>query len=123
MLDLSSFIQTSSKRTNFLSVGVRLCFLVAAVCAAPLAFVTGWIAVWLLSLMTVLVFGTFGVWAFHAVRNPRLLDTEEHTEQMAATSVFAQNRTGDMPLLKHLQPAALSPNPELSGDQSKAEEQ
>ena len=107
------FLRWRSRRTNFLSVGVTLCALVAAICAAPLAFVTTWIAVWLLSLMTVLILGTFGIWAFHAVRNKHLLDTEEHTEQMAVISTLGVNREGQEPLLKSVGQALLSPNTEI----------
>ena len=103
-----------SSRTNFLSVGVTLCWIVAAICAAPLAFVKSWIAVWLLVLMTLLVLGTFGIWAFHAVKNPRLLDTEQHQEQMAAIPLMGQNRTGKTPLIEALVDMPLIENPHLS---------
>lgn len=109
---------TRSSRTNFLSVGVTLCALVAAICVAPLAFVTGWIALWLLTLMTILVLGTFGIWAYHAIRNPRLLDTEQHQEQMAAIPLLGQNRIGQSPLVEAIIDAPLIENPQLrDGDQ------
>ena len=108
------FFRTRSHRTNFLSVGVTLCALVAAICVAPLAFVKTWIAIWLLSLMSVLVLGTFGIWVFHAVRNKHLLDTEEHTEQMAAISLLGINRDGKEPLLQAIQQQLLSTNPDIS---------
>jgi hypothetical protein len=95
---------------------VTLCALVAAICAAPLAFVQAWIAVWLLMLMSVLVLGTFGIWAFHAVRNSHLLDTEEHTEQMAAISLLGVNRDGGTPVVRRVEQTALTQNPELSPD-------
>jgi fatty acid desaturase len=117
MLDARSFVGTRSRRTNFLSVGVTLCALVTAICAAPLAFVEFWIAVWLLSLMSVLVLGTFGIWGFHAVKNRRLLDTEEHTEHMAAISLMGQNRDGQDPLVRSIASAVLIPNPEISAEQ------
>ena len=44
--------------------------------------------------MTILVLGTFGIWAYHAVKNPRLLDTEQHQEQMAAIPLMGNNETG-----------------------------
>jgi fatty acid desaturase len=122
MIDLPSFIRTQSRRTNFLSVGVRLCALVAAICAAPLAFVRPWIAIWLLVLMTILVLGTFGIWLFHAIKNRHLLDTEEHTEQMAAISLIGQNREGKAPLIRAVEQAYLTSNPELSPDQPEEEE-
>lgn len=111
-------IFTRSSRTNFLSVGVTLCAIVAAICVAPLAFVTGWIAVWLLVLITILVLGTFGIWAYHAIRNPRLLDTEQHQEQMAAIPLMGNNETGKMVEIDQFNPAhALIENPiTKSGD-------
>ncbi len=114
---IPSFLRTRSRRTNFLSVGVTLCALVAAICAAPLAFVQAWIAAWLLSLMTILVLGTFGIWAFHAVRNKHLLDTEEHTEHMAAISIMGQNRDGKAPLIRAIEQDVLTSNPEMSSEQ------
>lgn len=103
-----------TKRTNFLSVGVTLCALVAAICAAPLAFVETWIAAWLLGLMSILVLGTFGIWAFHAIRNPRLLDTEQHQEQMAAIPLLGLNRPEGSPLIEAVANAPLVENPQLS---------
>jgi hypothetical protein len=67
--------------------------------------------------MTVLVLGTFGIWAFHAVRNKHLLDTEEHTEHMTAISIMGQNRDGKAPLMKAIEQAVLTPNPDLSSKQ------
>ena len=87
--------------------------MIAAICAAPLAFVTPWIATWLLSLMSILILGTFGIWAFHAVRNPRLLDTEDHLEQMAAISIMGQNREDSVPLLTSLDQRNLQQNPSI----------
>lgn len=71
--------------------------------------------------MSVLVLGTFGIWAFHAIKNKHLLDTEEHTEQMAVISTLGLNREGKEPLLKAVGQTLLSPNPEvgsLSQEQS-----
>ncbi|WP_156103320.1 hypothetical protein [Sphingobium herbicidovorans] len=107
-----SFLASRSKRTNFLSVGVTLCALIAAICAAPLAFVEVWIAAWLLALMTILVLGTFGIWAFHAVKNPRLLDTEQHLEQMAAIPLLGSNQINGPPIVKPIigEPTVQNPN-------------
>lgn len=116
MIDLP-FFRSRSRRTNFLSVGVTLCALVAAICAAPLAFVTPWIAIWLLSLMTILILGTFGIWAFHALKNKHLLDTEEHTESMAAISFLGINREGKEPLLQALDQSIATLNLEVKSDQ------
>ena len=112
-MQLPTIVGSRSRRTNFLSVGVTLCAMIAAICAAPLAFVTPWIATWLLSLMSILILGTFGIWAFHAVRNPRLLDTEDHLEQMAAISIMGQNREDSVPLLTSLDQRNLQQNPSI----------
>ena len=112
-MQLPTIVGSRSRRTNFLYVGVTLCAMIAAICAAPLAFVAPWIATWLLSLMSILVLGTFGIWAFHAVRNPRLLDTEDHLEQMAAISIMGQNREDSVPLLTSLDQRNLQQNPSI----------
>lgn len=102
-----------SRRTNFLSVGVTLCAIIAAICVAPLAFVQPWIAIWLLILLTVLVLGTFGIWAFHAVRNPRLLDTEDHVEHMAAISLLGANQEGGRAYVEAITADLVVENPSL----------
>lgn len=114
MMDSILSFGFKTRRTNFLSVGVTLCALIAAICAAPLAFVHDWIAVWLLGLMSILVLGTFGIWAFHAIRNPRLLDTEQHQEQMAAIPLLGANRLGEAPTIEAIIDAPLTENPRLS---------
>jgi hypothetical protein len=112
-MDAPSLFGHLKRRTNFLSTGVTLCSIVAAICAAPLAFVVPWIAMWLLSLMTLIVLGTFGIWAFHAVKNPRLLDSEEHTEQMGVISVYGKNSLIDEPRTISIDPAIASENPRI----------
>jgi hypothetical protein len=64
--------------------------------------------------MTVLVIGTFAIWAFHAIKNPRLLDTEQHQEQMAAIPLIGINRAGKKPVIEALLDAPLIENPILS---------
>ena len=107
-----------SRRTmkpNVLSVGLRLCSIVAALCVAPLAFVHVWIAVWLLTLMTIIVLGTFGIFAFHSVRNPELLRTEDHVEQMARiTQVIGYNRPDQVPETIFLGKQPAEENPLIS---------
>ena len=121
MAPFPGFIGSRTTRTNFLSVGVTLCAIIAAICAAPLAFVTPWIAIWLLCLMSVLVLGTFCIWAFHAIKNPRLLDTEHHVEQMAAISVMGQNRENGTPLLTSFDHSVLTQNPSISNPEEGGE--
>jgi CDP-diglyceride synthetase len=81
---------------------VSLCAIIAAICAAPLAFVEVWVAVWLLTLITILVLGTFGIWAFHTIRNPRLLDTEHHQEKMAEISLLGVNQPDQSAIVKEI---------------------
>ena len=117
MINPSSLVQFRSRRTNFLSVGVTLCALITAICVAPLAWLQSeWMAIWLLGLVTVLVLGTFGIWAFHAIKNPHLLDTENHIEQMAAISVLGENRTGKSAIIESIVGEGVSDNPRLSSD-------
>jgi fatty acid desaturase len=108
-----------TKRANFLSVGVTLCSLIAAICAAPLAFVNTWIAVWLLGLMTILILGTFSIWAFYAIKHPHLLNTEDHAEQMAAISMLGANRPGQEALVEMITGQPVLENPQLSMDEPK----
>ena len=114
-----SFTGYRSKRTNFLSVGVTLCALVAAICVTPLAFVNPWIAIWLLSLATIVILGTFSIWAFHAVKNPRMFDTEEHVEQMAQISLLGSNREGGPADVQQITIEGAVANPQLTqGEQA-----
>jgi fatty acid desaturase len=117
MNPFTAVLSARSKRTNFLSVGVTLCVLIAGICVAPLAFVSSWIAVWLLTLLSILVLGVFGIWAFHAVRNPKLLDTEHHQEQMAAISLLGISRDGDHPVIRAMTGLPVVENPHLSEEQ------
>ncbi len=64
--------------------------------------------------MTILILGTFGIWAFHAIRNPRLLDTEQHQEQMAAIPLLGSNQPGGPPTVEAIVDTPLIENPELS---------
>ena len=112
-LPLQSLTQSSSKRTTFLSEGVKLAGILCAICAAPLPFVSGWIAAWLLGVLTLIGLGTFGIWAFNAVTNRPLLNSEEHTEQMAAIAVMGQNREGKPPILHAVDQTILTKNPEM----------
>jgi hypothetical protein len=107
---------STSKRTTFLSEGVKLCGIICAICAAPLAFVHAWIAIWLLGVLTIVALGTFGVWAVNAIKNKSAFDTEEHTEHMAAIAVMGQNREGKPPLLQAVDQALLTANPEANSD-------
>lgn len=113
-LPLGSF--SSSKRTTFLSEGVKLCGIICAICAAPLAFVQPWIAAWLMGIFTIVGLGTFGIWGVNALRNKAVFDSEEHTEHMAAIAVMGQNRDGKPPLLQSVDQALLTTNPEASSD-------
>jgi fatty acid desaturase len=116
---ITSYQEWRSTRTNFLSVGVTLCAIVAGICVAPLAFVQSWIAVWLLCLVTVLVLGTFGIWAFHAVKNPKLLNTEHHQEQMAAISLLGHNRDNGTPLIESVANQPITENPMLGQEEQR----
>lgn len=111
---LPTLLKSQSRRTTFLSEGVKLCGIVCAICAAPLAFVQGWIAVWLLIVLSVVGLGTFGIWAFNAVINRPLLDSEEHTEQMAAISLLGQNRENQPALIEAVMGQPMIENPRLS---------
>ena len=120
MIAPMSLLGLRDKRTTFLSVGVTLCILIAAICVAPLPFVGDWIAIWLLCLLSILVMGTFSIWAFHAIRNPRLLDSEQNREQMAAIALFGQNVPGKSPLLRPVDQTALIENPNTASGQQEA---
>jgi hypothetical protein len=111
--------QSTTTRPNFLSVGVRLCTLVAAICAAPLAFVHAWIALWLLCLMTILVLGTFAIFAYYAIKDPPSLSTESHKETMEAISVLGVNRENAPALIEVVSgvPAIENPQADAEGQQ------
>ena len=103
-----------TKRANFLSVGVTLCSIVAAICVAPLAFVHTWIAIWLLVLATILILGTFGIFAFYAIYRPGILSTESHVEKMAAISILGTNRESEPAVLQAIAGLPVVDNPRLS---------
>ncbi|MBH5322557.1 hypothetical protein [Aurantiacibacter sediminis] len=111
-MSLSSFLQNSSRRTTFLSEGIKLCAIITVVCAAPLPFVELWIAIWLLVILSAVALGTFGVWAYNAVKNQHLFPSEEHREQMAAVSLLGRNRDDQPPLLTPVELTDLGQNPE-----------
>lgn len=106
--------QSFTKRTTSLSDGQKLCGIILAICAAPLFKVTGWMAVWLLSIITIVGLGTFGVWFFKALTG-KTEPTEEHTENMAAISLMGQNRTGKAPIVAAITDVPIVENPRLEG--------
>lgn len=112
---LPALLKSQSRRTTFLSEGVKLCALLSAICVAPLAFIKSpWISAWLLMIVSVVSLGTFGIWAYHALTNKPLLNSEEHDEQMAAIAIFGQNRDGKPPLIEAINQAVLTQNPAMS---------
>jgi hypothetical protein len=119
-IPLPALLKSQSRRTTFLSEGVKLCGLICAISAAPLPFVHGFVAIWLLVILSVVGLGTFGIWAFNAIRNRSLLDSEEHTEQMAAIAIMGQNREGKPPLLQPIEQVALSQNPSIDSNDQEA---
>ena len=71
-------------------------------------------AVWLLSIITIVGLGTFGVWFFKALTG-KTEPTEEHTENMAAISLMGQNRTGESPIIETIANERTIENPMLEG--------
>lgn len=118
--DIPAILKHSfTKRTTSLSDGQKLCGIILAICAAPLFKVSGWMAVWLLSIITIVGLGTFGVWFFKALSG-KTEPTEEHTENMAAISLMGQNRTGKGPLIEALTNVPTVENPMLEGREGNA---
>lgn len=112
--------QSLTKRTTSLSDGQKLCGMILAICAAPLFKVDGWIAVWLLTIMTIVGLSTFGLWFFRAVTG-KTEPTEEHTEQMAAIAVWGRNSDSGPSLMQPVQQTSLTHNP-ASSDHPEAED-
>lgn len=108
------FRQSFTKRTTSLSDGQKLCGIILAICAAPLFKVTGWMAIWLLSIITIVGLGTFGLWFFRALMG-KTEPTEEHTENMAAISLMGQNRDGKSPIVEAIVNVPIVENPMLKG--------
>lgn len=107
------FRQSLTKRTTSLSDGQKLCGIILAICAAPLFKVDGWIAIWLLSIITIVGLSTFGLWFYRAITG-KTEPTEEHTEQMAAIAVWGQNTESGKPLIRPVDQSVLTHNPESS---------
>ena len=120
-LHFPAFLRSRSKRTTFLSEGVKLCGVLCAICAAPLPFVEAWVAAWLLILVSIVSLTTFGIWTFNAVTNRSLLDSEEHTEQMAAIAMLGQNREERDPVVRAVEQTRLIENPR-AGDKQESED-
>ena len=66
-----------------------------------------------MSILTIVGLGTFGIWAYNAIKSRHLLDSEEHTEHMAAIAVMGLNREGKPPLMQTVEQIALTENPNL----------
>lgn len=105
--------QSLTKRTTSLSDGQKLCGIILAICAAPLFKVDGWIAIWLLTIISIVGLSTFGLWFFRAVTGKNE-PTEEHTEQMAAIAVWGRNSEDGQSLMRSVQQTSLTHNPASS---------
>ncbi|MBX7460431.1 hypothetical protein [Qipengyuania huizhouensis] len=119
MMNLPTILrQTSTKRTSALSEGSKLCGIILAICAAPLFVVEGWMAIWLLSIISLVGLGTFGLWFYKELKGKNL-PTEEHTENMAAISLMGQNRDGKEPIIEAIMDETPVANPRLGqGEQA-----
>ncbi|MEM7664585.1 MAG: hypothetical protein AAF250_01895 [Pseudomonadota bacterium] len=115
------FRQTFTRRTTSLSDGQKLCGIILAICAAPLFKVDGWMAVWLLSLITIVGLGTFGLWFFRAVTG-KTEPTEEHTENMAAISLLGKNKDGKEPEVIQVEQQVLTSNPKSDANPGASDE-
>jgi hypothetical protein len=111
--------QTFTRRTTSLSDGQKLCGIILAICAAPLFKVDGWVAIWLLSIITIVGLGTFGLWFFRAVTG-KTEPTEEHTERMAAISLLGRNHDGKEPEVIKVEQTVLTANPKSEADPREA---
>lgn len=78
-------------------------------------------AVWLLSLITIVGLGTFGLWFFRAVTG-KTEPTEEHTENMAAISLLGKNKDGKEPEVIQVEQQVLTSNPKSDANPGASDE-
>jgi hypothetical protein len=71
-------------------------------------------AIWLLTIITIVGLGTFGLWFWRALTG-KTEPTEEHTENMAAISLLGRNRDGEAPFVEAIVNAPTIENPMLRG--------
>lgn len=114
--------QTATKRTTSLSDGQKLCGLILAICAAPLFKVNGWMAVWLLTIITVVGLLTFGLWFYRAITG-KSEPTEEHVEHMAAIGVWGKNTPDGSTQIHPILQQKLAQNPNSSDKAEDNDEQ
>jgi uncharacterized membrane protein len=68
-----------------------LCALLGIPSIAAATVAPWWIAVWLLTLTSIVTLGTFGVFAFHSVKNQHLLQSEDYLLRRDALTIFGSS--------------------------------
>jgi hypothetical protein len=83
-------VNTALRRAtkNVMSPGVTLAALITIPCISGALFATAWIAIWLLSLASVVGLGTFGIFLYHSIKQPLILRSEEFHLKKDAIEIY-----------------------------------
>jgi hypothetical protein len=68
-----------------------LCALISIPAMGFATFAPWWVAVWLLVLTSILIVGTFGIFAFHSFKNQHLLQSEDYLLKREAISIYGSS--------------------------------
>jgi uncharacterized membrane protein len=55
------------------------------------SFAPWWVAAWLMGIATVIIFGTFGIFAFHSFKNQHLLQSEDYLLRKEAMGIYGSS--------------------------------
>lgn len=76
---------------NAMSPGIWLSAVIGIPCIGAAVFAESWISIWLLTVMTVVVLGTFGIFLLHSIRNPNLLQSEDYLLRKDAMTIYGSS--------------------------------
>ena len=93
MNDVSTKLSTAVKLAtrNVMSPGLWLCVVVGLPCVSGAVIAKGWIAIWLLSIFTVLTIGSFAVFVRHSFISPNLLQSEDYLLKRDAMTIYGSS--------------------------------
>lgn len=76
---------------NAMSPGLWLGALIGIPCITGAIVAGGWIAVWLLALLTMICLSILGVFVLHSVKNPALLQSEDYLLRRDAMTIYGSS--------------------------------
>ena len=84
-----------------------LCALITVPTIISTEFVSAWIAIWLLSLTSVVILSTLGIYCFHSIKNQHLLQSEEFLLKRDAITIYGSSeyRGGNVERIVNAEPS------------------